>query len=120
RFNQLDQSVTRIYGGTGLGLAITKRLVMLMQGTVGLSSLPGAGSTFWFEVTLPLAAAPIPHRVAANGNDLATSATRPLRILLAEDMPANQVLVEAVLHAEGHRVTIVSNGAEALEAVQRE
>jgi PAS domain S-box-containing protein len=119
-FHQADASTARRYGGTGLGLAICKRLATLMGGRVGLHSQLGKGSLFWVEV--PLHTAPAPEATAhlpvpaAAGTD---KPTRPLFILVAEDLPMNQVLVRAILERAGHRVDIVADGAAALAATHQ-
>jgi CheY-like chemotaxis protein len=116
RFSQADSSTTRRYGGTGLGLAICRQLVERMGGSVGVSSRLGDGSRFWFEVTLEQAAGPLPVPVDVAVADQPLVPSR-LKVLVAEDNPVNQQLVEAYLKGAGHEVHLVDNGAEAVAAV---
>ena len=114
RFSQADASVSRDFGGTGLGLAISKSLVELMGGSIGFDSVVGQGSTFWFEVPLPVVQ---PDLRAEEERALPAVATAR-RLLLAEDVPLNQDLASLILRRAGHVVDIVGDGAEAVAAVR--
>lgn len=113
QFTQADSSISRKHGGTGLGLAISKSLVEVMRGEIGVISSEGEGSTFWFEVELPIVEEPSP--IAQEPVYEARTAT----ILLAEDLPINQELACEILTRAGHRVDVASNGAEAVRMVQQ-
>lgn len=113
-FSQADNSMTRIYQGTGLGLAIAKQLVQLMEGQIGVNSQPGIGSSFWFWVDLEKSKG-IPKTLKASANYRFNA-----RILVAEDYPANQLVVQRFLEDLGCQVHLVSNGFEAVKALKKQ
>ena len=115
-FEQGDSRLARSKGGTGLGLAISKRIVDLMGGRVGFESQHGRGSSFWFEVLLgkaPAGTLPLSERPV-----LQPGQRRRLRVLVAEDTPANQIVARALLEKLGHEVEIVGDGGEAVSAAR--
>jgi signal transduction histidine kinase/ActR/RegA family two-component response regulator len=114
-FTQADTSTTRRYGGTGLGLAISSNLVRMMGGNISVQSHPGAGSTFRFELTLPVVDA---HPGLLPAEPPAPS--RPLRLLVAEDNLVNRTLLERMMTKEGHIVRSVDNGQKVLELLASE
>jgi two-component system sensor histidine kinase/response regulator len=109
-FVQADGSITRKYGGTGLGLSICKRLANLMNGTIGVESIEGKGSNFYFVVPLEICAA---KTVAP----LETSLSN-LRMLIVDDEPlAREILVEYVT-SWGIRTETASSGKECLHLLR--
>jgi signal transduction histidine kinase/ActR/RegA family two-component response regulator len=112
-FSQLDESTTRRFGGTGLGLAICWQLVTAMGGRIGLNSVLGQGSTFWFEVpSQPVEPAMHERVVSAVG-------TGPLQghVLVAEDNEINRELLIDMLHSMGCTCDIASTGVAVIEKV---
>jgi len=115
-FTQADRSIAREYGGSGLGLTISRRLAEAMGGWIDATSTHGQGSVFTVDIPLlPGTAAP---RGAAEHEALAAS--RPQRILVAEDVHTNRDILRTALTARGHHLVFAHDGAEALAAVQRE
>ncbi|MDQ3125140.1 MAG: ATP-binding protein [Pseudomonadota bacterium] len=113
RFHQADGSITRRFGGTGLGLTISRELAELMGGGLDCDSEPGVGSRFWFETPLPLADAAQAGVAPVSETD---SGAVALRILLADDHPANRKVIEVLLSGASADLVCVADGAEALEA----
>jgi CheY-like chemotaxis protein len=110
-FSQTDASISRRFGGTGLGLTISKNIVEMMGGEIGVKSEPGRGSTFWFSVTL---------EKAGNPETRETAATPPakkageLRVLLAEDNPFNQKIMQIILNNLGIQSDVANDGRETI------
>ena len=101
-------------GGTGLGLPISKQLVELMGGEIGIKSVRGVGSTFWFEIPTRVTAsrAPVIAPIADEDHD-----PLDLSVLIVEDLPTNQFLATKMLERLGCTSVLASNGQEAIDII---
>jgi len=116
-FTMADQSHSRKHEGTGLGLAICKRLTCLMGGDINFRSVLGKGSCFFFNIKLKHAKyEDIEQKSPHKNSDLPSTDTR---ILLAEDNPANQMVMRSIFEQINLKIDIVANGLEAVDAVKR-
>ena len=117
-FQQADSSTTRKYGGTGLGLTIVRELAELMDGYVELESVAGQGSCF--TVHLMIEAASAPPKPEEQSSVLSRSRGSGQKVLLVEDNPITQQLLQLFLESAGLRVAIVGTGQKAIEFLGHE
>ncbi|HLI65074.1 MAG TPA: ATP-binding protein [Caulobacteraceae bacterium] len=114
KFSQADGSNTRRYGGTGLGLAICRELAQLMRGKIEVESTEGEGSLFTVTMPAPKLVVDAEHPEAVSAMEM--DSERPLRVLAAEDIPTNQLVLTTIMQSFGVDITMVNNGREAVEA----
>jgi signal transduction histidine kinase/ActR/RegA family two-component response regulator len=112
RFEQADTSVARRFGGTGLGLSISQELAEMMGGAITCESAPGKGAVFILRVTLPLE--DMAPAAAISVETPGPAADRRLEVLLAEDHPVNQRVIQAIL-GDSVELTIVADGQAAVD-----
>ncbi len=111
-FTQVDHATTRKYGGTGLGLTICQRLISIMGGSIELQSTTGKGSTFSVNVELPYTTDPY---ISTEPKPCPDVSLRGLHLLVAEDNPINQMVVEELCKSAGIDVTLADDGQEAID-----
>ncbi|ROL63015.1 ATP-binding protein [Pseudomonas vranovensis] len=117
-FQQADSSISRRYGGTGLGLSIARTLAERMGGTLRGESREGLGSTFTLEMPLALSTAQTPR--LPSGLTRLEDDGQGRRILLVEDNPVNQTVIEAMLRSLGFEVCVAVDGAQAVAQAGRQ
>ena len=112
-FEQAEKNTSVKYGGTGLGLAISSRLVQMMGGTLGVRSVLGEGSEFYFTLTLPIGKldGQRPRSREPEHHDF-----HGKRLLVVEDNLLNQEIAQSLLEMEGFLVETAENGQAALDA----
>ena len=121
-FTQAEESTARKYGGTGLGLAICKKLIDAMGGTIGVNSVEGQGSTFFFNLLMERGEETEAMKVAGleannsedNRND------RKMTILVIEDNDVNRRVLHGMLEQKGHGTEMAKNGNEALKIIENQ
>jgi CheY-like chemotaxis protein len=115
-FTQADESIHQRFGGTGLGLAISRELVQLMGGRIDVRSVEGQGTTFRFDIPLPKATPPTLDELIAPLRKVGYSGA----VLVAEDLPVNQLVIDRYLVRFGIHARFVDDGIAAVQAAREE
>jgi signal transduction histidine kinase/CheY-like chemotaxis protein/HPt (histidine-containing phosphotransfer) domain-containing protein len=125
-FTQADGTTTRKYGGTGLGLTITRKLIGLLGGTVFVKTRPGEGSVFSLTMPAGFCLLDTPRASKSSPGTSVAVKTSPVedleihgRVLVAEDVQTNQILIKLLLEKLGLDVTVVEDGHEAVVEASR-
>ncbi|WP_158637182.1 ATP-binding protein [Arenimonas daejeonensis] len=127
-FEQVDSGPTRRFGGTGLGTTIAKTLTELLGGTIALEDNPGGGTHFYVDLEFPVVVEPESVAADASGKVIAfddpfvrhRARVRPLRILVADDQPANRLVLQRILERAGHQTVFAEDGEQALQRLEEE
>jgi len=117
-FSQTDGSIARKFGGSGLGLSIVCQLAKMMGGDVGVESVAGKGSRFWFRLRAKQVADGENYRSSERlANDVTNPALLSGRVLVVEDNVVNRMVIESMLTKFGVTVTLAYDGQQALNAL---
>jgi len=115
-FMQEDSSISRKYGGTGLGLSISREIVTRLGGEIVVKSQKSTGSEFSFEITIQKGSVKTEVR---SKEPIDISDLADIEILVAEDNPLNQTLIQSIFKQYGFSFDIAENGELALEMLTR-